>query len=153
MTALGTPIEHALRSVGHRIRRAHQHSVALFTDEVGPFGLTTLQYAALAAIAAGDDLDATRLAQQVAFDRSTVGAVLERLEAKGLIERQSRADDRRTKQLRTTPSGSQLLIRVDDAVRRSQERFLDVLEPHERETFMHLLATLIARHEATDEPV
>ena len=45
---------------GHLIRRAQQVSTALFAEECGEFGLTSVQYAALAAIHENPDVDATR---------------------------------------------------------------------------------------------
>lgn len=151
LQGLSTAFEFIFGAVGHSIRRCHQLSVALFNEEVGPFGLTTIQYAALDVIAANADIDATRLASMVAFDRSTVGAVLERLESKGLIAREFREHDKRTKSLHVTPAGRTLLSEAGDAVRRSQTRFLEVLDPVEREAFMNLLTALITRHEAKNE--
>ena len=80
---------------GHLIRRAHQASTALFAAECGPFDLTPVQFAAMSAIRDTPDLDATRLAALIAFDRSTMGDVLERLEAKGWVVRQPSPHDRR----------------------------------------------------------
>jgi DNA-binding MarR family transcriptional regulator len=150
---LSSAFAYVMGAVGHRIRRSHQLSVALFAEEVGQFGVTTVQYAALAAIAANEDIDATRLAGLVAFDRSTVGAVLERLEAKGLIDRHFGPDDKRIKLLRVTTLGRELLITSDAAVHRSQDRFLAVLDPVERATLLQLLEKVISRHEELDEAV
>jgi MarR family transcriptional regulator, lower aerobic nicotinate degradation pathway regulator len=147
---VASAFDYTIGAVGHRVRRCHQLSMALFNEEVGPYGVTTIQYAALAAIADNDDIDATRLATLVAFDRSTVGAVLERLEAKGLIEREYRFHDKRTKRLRATDAGRALLADADAAVHRSQDRFLAVLDADERAILMELLAKAIARHEGTE---
>ncbi len=144
---------YVMRAIGHRIRRCHQVSVALFTEEVNAFGVTTIQYAALAAIARHEDIDATRLARLVAFDRSTVGSVLERLEAKRLISRHYGPGDKRIKLLRVTARGRALLVASDAAVHRSQDRFLEVLDPIERATLLHLLEKLITRHEELNEAV
>ena len=54
-----------------------------------------MQYACLSEIARQPGVDATRLASAVAFDRSTLGNVLERLEAKGWVDRRPSAEDRR----------------------------------------------------------
>src|SRR4051794_20278745 len=64
---------------GHLIRPAQQISSALFAEECGEFDLTSVQYAALVAIRENPDVDATRLSALIAFDRSTIGDVLERL--------------------------------------------------------------------------
>jgi DNA-binding MarR family transcriptional regulator len=155
MTAeqLAAAFSYTMGAVGHRIRRCHQLSVALFAEEVTPFDLTTLQYAALATIASHENMDATRLAGLLAFDRSTVGSVLERLEAKELITRHHGPGNKRIKLLRATARGREVLVAADDAVHRSQDRFLAVLNPIERATLLGLLEKLIARHEALDEAV
>jgi DNA-binding MarR family transcriptional regulator len=139
-----------LAFAGHQIRRCNQIAVALFAEEVGTFEITPVQYAALTTIAETPDLDATRLAQIVAFDRSTVGNVLERLEDRGLIDREYRRDDKRTKRLRITAEGRRVLDAIAPAVARSQARFIDVLSATERRQLQQLLAKLIERH-AADE--
>ncbi len=74
---------------GHLIRRAQQIAVAIFMEECAEFDLTPVQYAALAAIRENPGTDATRLSALIAFDRSTLGSVLERLEARKLVTRYS----------------------------------------------------------------
>src|ERR1700735_844482 len=150
---IAAAFSYTMGAVGHRIRRCNQLSVALFAEEVSPFGLTTLQYAALATIASHENMDATRLAGLLAFDRSTVGSVLERLEARELITSNHGPGNKRIKLLRATTRGREVLVAADDAVHRSQDRFLAVLNPIERATLLGLLEKLITRHEALDEAV
>ena len=144
-------LEHMLAFAGHQIRRSHQIAVALFAEEVGPFEITPVQYAALTAIAEAPECDATRLAAVVALDRSTVGNVLERLEGRGLIEREHRKHDRRTKRLRLTAAGRALLQEIAPSIARSQERFIEVLSPDEQRQLHRLLDKLIRIHEAGEE--
>ena len=131
---------------GHLIRRAQQISTALFAEECAGFDLTSVQYAALVAIKANPAVDATRLSQLIAFDRSTIGGVLERLEAKGWILRTPSATDRRVKLLRLTLEGERLLRAVDPAVRRVQQRLLEPLAPADRAAMLRLLAQLASVH-------
>jgi len=144
-------LERMLAFAGHQVRRCHQIAVALFAEELGAFEITPVQYAALTTIAETPDLDATRLAQTVAFDRSTVGNVLERLESRGLIDREYRSGDKRTKRLRITAEGRKLLQAIAPAVARSQHRFIDVLSAAEQGQLQALLAKLIALHAADEE--
>jgi DNA-binding MarR family transcriptional regulator len=127
---------------GHLIRRAQQVSTALFAEECGEFGLTSVQYAALAAIHENPDVDATRLCALIAFDRSTIGDVLDRLAAKGWIVRKPSPNDRRVRLLRLSPPGRDVLARVEPAVRRVQKRLLVPLAPDDRTKFVQLLAQL-----------
>lgn len=139
---------------GHLIRRAQQIATALFTDECAAFDLTSVQYAALCAIRANPQVDATRLSSLIAFDRSTIGDVLERMEAKGWIARTASTQDRRIKLVRLSPAGLKLLHQVGPAVRRVQERLLAPLAPQDRGTIIRLLGELAELHnEATPAPL
>lgn len=139
---------------GHLIRRAHQISTALFAEECAEFGLTSVQYGALVAIRAHPDSDATRLSHLIAFDRSTIGGVLERLEAKGWIRRTGSSADRRVKLLRITPAGELLLREVEPAVLRVQQRLLEPLPQAERSTLLRLLRAVAEAHnEVTSVPL
>lgn len=110
---------------GHLIRRAQQVSNAIFAEECGTFDLTSVQYAALFTINRHDGIDATRLSRQIAFDRSTIGDVLERLETKGLIVRVAGTSDKRTKCLYASDAGKELLAKVEPYVRNVQRRLLE----------------------------
>src|SRR5580765_8927774 len=111
---------------GHLIRRLHQVSTAYFAEECGG-ELTAVQYAALVAIGSHPGIDATRLSEIIYFDRSTIGDVLDRMEGKGWILRQSTPDDRRIKRVDLSPAGLAALQQVESGIRRVQERLLAVL--------------------------
>ncbi|ACL58158.1 MarR family winged helix-turn-helix transcriptional regulator [Methylobacterium nodulans] len=131
---------------GHLFRRIHQISSAIFAEECAASGLTSVQYAALTAIRENPEVDATRLSSLIAFDRSTLGDVLERLEAKGWILRSPSPSDKRVKLLRLSPAGLQVLSDVEPAVRRVQQRLLEPLDPSERAKMVRLLAQLVNLH-------
>src|SRR6516165_2510896 len=101
---------------GYLFRRMQQIAVAIFVEECSEFDLTPVQYAALVAIRTHPGIDATRLSAVIAFDRSTLGNVIERLEAKGLIERKPAAQDKRVKLLYLTRQGATLLRDIIPAV-------------------------------------
>ena len=128
---------------GHLIRRVSQISSALFAEECGAFDITSVQFAAMMAIQANPDIDATRLSSLVAFDRSTLGNVLERLETKGWVRRDPSPEDRRVKLLSITPAGEQLLDAIEPAVLATQKRILKPLAPNDRKTFLRLLAEMV----------
>lgn len=139
---------------GHLIRRAQQVSTALFTEECAVFDLTSVQFAALHTIDLHPGVDATRLSALIAFDRSTIGDVLDRLAGKGWISRSPAPGDRRVKLIDLTAEGAALLRRVRPVVRRVQERILEPLAPADRDSFVRLLAQLADLHnEVTPAPV
>ena len=130
---------------GHLIRRLHQSSVALFAQECAGLDLTSVQYAALAAVGAHPGIDATRLSVLIAFDRSTIGDVLERLEGKGWILRTPSPQDRRIKVIRLSPEGVLLLQQVQPAVHRVQERLMAPLSAADRPVLLRLLSALASQ--------
>src|ERR1700739_2301058 len=97
---------------GYLFRRMQQIAVAIFMEECRAHDLTPVQYAALIAIRTHPGIDATRLSAVIAFDRSTLGSVIERLEAKNLVERKPASDDKRVKLLYLTRNGATLLNNV-----------------------------------------
>ncbi len=105
---------------GYLFRRMQQIAVAIFVEECKACDLTPVQYAALVAIRNHPGIDATRLSAVIAFDRSTLGSVIERLEAKAYIERKPAADDKRVKLLHLTKAGAALLRDIMPSVDRAQ---------------------------------
>jgi DNA-binding MarR family transcriptional regulator len=128
---------------GYLFRRMQQIAVAIFMEECKAFELTPVQYAALVAIQTHPGIDATRLSAVIAFDRSTLGSVIERIESKGLIERKPSPDDKRVKLLYVTRSGAAMLREIVPAVDRAQARMLQPLKPADRRTLMALLSQLV----------
>ena len=96
---------------GHLIRRLHQVSTQLFLLRVQAAGsdLTPVQFAALDALSTHPEIDQAGLAGAVAKDRATIGAVVDRLEQKGLIARRVSPADKRARLLSLTPRGQALL--------------------------------------------
>jgi len=139
---------------GYLFRRMQQIAVSIFMEECKAFDLTPVQYAALIAIHTHPGIDATRLSAVIAFDRSTLGSVIERLEAKNYIERKPAAEDKRIKLLYLTKSGAAILREIIPAVERAQARMLEPLRPADRKALMGLMAQLVdLNNEASRVPL
>ena len=139
---------------GYLFRRMQQIAVAIFVEECKAYDLTPVQYAALVAIQTHPGIDATRLSAVIAFDRSTLGNVIERLETKLYIERKPSREDRRIKLLYLTKAGAALLRDVMPSVDRAQARMLQPLKPADRKTLLALLTQLVdLNNEASRVPL
>jgi DNA-binding MarR family transcriptional regulator len=128
---------------GHLARRFEQIAVAIFMEETARFNVTPVQYAILMALVDNPGIDATQLSQFVAFDRSTLGNVLLRLQTKRLIERKPSKEDKRAKLLRVTPQGKALLKKLEPAVRRADERIIAPIPVKHRRQLLELLQLLV----------
>ena len=139
---------------GYLFRRMQQIAVAIFVEECRAYELTPVQFAALVAIHTHPGIDATRLSAVIAFDRSTLGNVIERLEAKDHIERRPAREDKRVKLLYLTKSGATLLRDIMPSIDRAQARMLQPLKPADRKTLMALLTQLVdLNNEASRVPL
>jgi DNA-binding MarR family transcriptional regulator len=139
---------------GYLFRRMQQIAVAIFVEECKSFDLTPVQYAALVAIQTHPGIDATRLSAVIAFDRSTLGNVIERLEVKDYVARRPAREDKRVKLLYLTRSGAALLRKVMPSVDRAQARMLQPLKAADRKTLMALMSQLVdLNNEASRVPL
>ena len=139
---------------GYLFRRMQQIAVAIYVEECKAYDLTPVQYAALVAIHTHPGIDATRLSAVIAFDRSTLGNVIERLEAKRYVERRPAREDKRVKLLYLTRSGATLLRSIVPSVDRAQARMLQPLKSTDRKVLMALLSQLVdLNNEASRVPL
>jgi len=134
------------KMAGHMIRRLNQISLAVFAERMARegFDLTPVQFAALTGIEATPGIDQATLAGTIAYDRVTIGGVLDRLEAKGLVRRSVSKRDRRARQLHLTETGQKVLSSVTPIVRDLQGEILAGLDRSERARFLELMEKLIA---------
>lgn len=129
------------KMAGHLIRRLNQISVSVFSDRVGQagFDVTPVQFSALVAIAAHPGLDQATLAGLIAYDRVTIGGVVDRLEQKAYVQRVVSPRDRRARELHLTDKGRDVLAALGPVVQALQSDILGGLTAPERETFLKLL--------------
>ncbi|UWQ90139.1 MarR family winged helix-turn-helix transcriptional regulator [Aliisedimentitalea scapharcae] len=126
---------------GHLIRRLNQISVACFMDRMAQAGLslTPVQYAALCAIRDYPGIDQATVAGLVAYDRATLGKVIDRLQNRDLIQRDVSASDRRARVLTLTTAGQDLLRTASAHVQAAQPDILAGLSEAEQAQMLHLL--------------
>lgn len=130
---------------GHVIRRLQQISASVFAETMKAEGLdlTAPQYAALYMLNDHPGIDQATLAGLIAYDRPTIGGVVDRLVGKGLVTRVTNPEDRRAKRLALTDAGRALLERLSPVVAAMQDTILPGLSPAERAEFLRL-ATKVA---------
>ena len=131
---------------GHLARRFQQIAVAVFLAEVedAGFDLTPVQYAALATINANLAIDQITLAGLIAYDRTTITGVVDRLVQKGLVVRETSSRDRRARELKITDEGKKTLCKITPVVESAQRIMLRGLTEKEAAQLMRLLRKAIA---------
>lgn len=126
---------------GHLIRRLQQISVARFTSRMAEAGidLTAVQYAALLTLRDHPGLDQQTLAGMIAYDRVTIGGVIDRLVQKGFVNRETSPSDRRARVLMLSDNGGNALEVATPWVDQAQDDLISQLTSEERDNFLMLL--------------
>ena len=130
---------------GHLIRRLQQISTQVFTTrarEAG-FDLTSVQFAAMDAIREKPGIDQAGVAAMIAYDKATIGGVIDRLVAKGLVARSVSERDRRAREVRLTKDGQRIFDALLPVVRDLQDDILAPLTPEDRARFLDLSRRVI----------
>lgn len=140
---------------GHLIRRLNQIAVAQFMDKMASLAvdLTPVQFSALCAVQTHPGIDQASIAGLIAYDRATLGKVIDRLEAKELVSRKVSPHDRRARVVTLTTKGEELLRQVHPVVQAAQPEILSGLSPDEQDQFISLLQkTISAGNELSRAP-
>jgi DNA-binding MarR family transcriptional regulator len=130
----------ALDMAGHLIRRLHQQATQVFVQktQAAGFDLTPVQFAALDAIHAQPATDQARVAEMIAYDRATIGGVIDRLEQKGWVRRVVSERDRRAREVSLTAAGEAVHAALLPVVRALQDDILQSLDSADRAAFLRL---------------
>ncbi|MCZ6849092.1 MAG: MarR family transcriptional regulator [Alphaproteobacteria bacterium] len=125
--------------VGYGLRRAQAAVFSHFLGSVGKLGVSPGQFGVLVLIKENRGLSQSALAKALGIERSTMVAVIDRLESQGLVERVTSETDRRSYALALTPEGAELLARVTPLVRAHERQIAARLSAREKVMLMEML--------------
>lgn len=128
--------------VGYHLRRAQ---VAVFSDFAGQMAgeqITPGQFGVIALIGANPGLTQSALARAVGIERSTMVAVIDTLESRGIVDRRASPVDRRSYALVLTGTGQEMLARLKPMVADHEARIGGGLTDDERRQLIRLLQKL-----------
>ncbi|EHS50026.1 transcriptional regulator, MarR family [Rhizobium sp. PDO1-076] len=130
--------------LGFHLRMAN---VAIYQDysaAMCDIGLTQKQFAVLELIAANPRVSQIDIANQLSMDRATMMALVNRLEARKLIERKPSAVDRRRQELLMTTDGLALIGQARTIQQQHELRFTARFTPEELQVFVEGLKRIYA---------
>lgn len=126
--------------LGYCLAQAVVTTNAVFEREVGDVhGLRPVEFTILALVHENADVSATQLARALAMTPPNVKIWLDRLEARGLVQRMPSTRDRRALHLQATPEGRALAQQTTQALVDAEHRALAGLTPGERGILLELL--------------
>jgi DNA-binding MarR family transcriptional regulator len=128
---------------GYLIAHAHRKLRELAEGLLGPLGLHPRDFGALSVLAELQPCSQNALAARLGITPPGALALVDELEARGLVVRQRKADDRRFYDLTLTPQGRDILGQARKAAARAQGAVVEVLGRDGDARLRQLLATLI----------
>jgi DNA-binding MarR family transcriptional regulator len=140
------------RAAAPLVRRLQQICVSMVADALAGAELVQLEFAVLVFIDNAPGIDQRTLAEAMGIDRNNTSVIVERLEARGLVERDINAADRRARQLSLTPAGKNLWRKFFPQARAANNRILAPLQPAERKLFINMLVRLVEAHRVHARP-
>jgi len=108
------------------LRKAARTATQFYDDALRGSGLKSTQFSLLAAASLAGTAPISRLAEEMAMDRTTLTRNLKPLEAEGLLQIVAGAD-RRVRNVTVTPEGDALLQKAAPMWRDAQTRMIDKL--------------------------
>jgi DNA-binding MarR family transcriptional regulator len=131
------------RYTGSLVRRAQQRHLAVWLSEVST-EVTSVQYAALAALQRLPGVNQRQLGDELDVDRSTIADLVARMVRNGWIERTDDPVDKRGYVLFLTAAGKKQLATLSPRVEAVERILTAALTPQERLELRRLLAILLS---------
>jgi DNA-binding MarR family transcriptional regulator len=147
---MSNPDEH----IGFMISDVARLMRTVFDRRVRRLGLTRAQWLALTRLHRRPGASQSELADMMEVEKATVGRLIDRLEAKGWVERRAQAGDRRVNRVYLTAEAERLHQRIWRIAEATVEDALAELSPREAAQLRKLLGRVKSRLAAiADAPV
>jgi DNA-binding MarR family transcriptional regulator len=127
---------------GYLLARLGEASRRRFQRVLEPEGLHPRHFGVMTMVAAHPGMSQQHLHEKTAIDPSSMVAVIDELEARGLAERRPDPNDRRTRTIFLTTRGQETLERVRGLAAQLQREYFGVLTAEELRTLHGLLRKL-----------
>jgi DNA-binding MarR family transcriptional regulator len=130
--------------VGYHLRRAQITVFNDFVKTMNSVQITPGQFGVALLIYANPGLTQSALARAVGIERSTMVAVIDALESRGLVERRPSPVDRRSYALVLSDQGVEWIEKLKPMVESHEDRISKNLSPEERTQLIALLSKVAA---------
>lgn len=127
---------------GFLFRLALKRHTTIFTDNMLK-NLTPPQFSALAKLLEVGPTSQNYLGRLISFDQATIKGIVDRLEARGLVEFCADPSDKRRRAVILTEKGRRLAERAIEKAKDITQQTVAPLTPSERQTLVRLLTKLI----------
>lgn len=128
--------------LGYHVRLANVTMLRDFTEALSELDLTQKQCATMRLIATNKGTSQIDLASALSTDRSTMMAIVDRLELRGFVIRKRSTADRRRQELHLTPEGEAVLESSSKLINKHESKFTERFTPEELTALIQALTRI-----------
>lgn len=133
-----------LPRLGYLLKQAHLQFMELACEALAPLGISPREWAALICLDDERLLSQTEAAQLLGIDRTTMVALVDELQRKGLVVREPDPDDRRKNRVELTSRGQEILRQGASLADDAERDYLAVLSQTDAQQLKIALRAVIA---------
>jgi DNA-binding MarR family transcriptional regulator len=143
VSSTGGPGPELSRRLGYLLKHAQLQMAELTAKALTPYGIDGRELGVLLVLADHEPASQQQAARRLGIDRTTMVALLDTLEGKGLVSRHPHADDRRRNVVELTDAGQDTLRRATRASDDAEREFLAPLSPRAAQQLRDSLQTIV----------
>jgi DNA-binding MarR family transcriptional regulator len=131
------------RRLGYLFKHAQLRMAELSDEALAPYGIKGRDLAVLLVLAGREPSSQQQAAQRLGIDRTTMVALLDELQAKGLVSRHPAEEDRRRNVVELTEAGHDTFRRAQAATDEAEREFLAPLSARAAQQLRDSLRTIV----------
>jgi DNA-binding MarR family transcriptional regulator len=131
------------KRLGYLLKHAQLRMAALNEEALAPYGTNGRELAVLLVLDGREPASQQQAAHRLGIDRTTMVALLDTLEGKGLVSRHPHADDRRRNVVELTEAGQDTVRRATKASNEAERTFLAPLSSQAAQHLRDSLQTIV----------
>jgi DNA-binding MarR family transcriptional regulator len=129
--------------LGYLLKHAQHRLFELTNKALAPYGIVGRELAVLLVLDGSEPASQLDMANRLGIDRTTMVAMLNTLEDKGLVQRTMHGSDRRKNVVELTPTGRDTLATARQAAAEAEREFLTGVDDAAAEQFRRTLQIVV----------
>lgn len=139
----GQPSPAMAAHLGYLLKHVQLRYFELAATALAPAGISGREAAVLRAVDGPEPLAQGEIARKMGVDRTTMVALIDDLQARGLVRRRQDPDDRRRNVVELTDAGQDVTREAAQAAEQAERAFLSPLSAGEAHQFKQTLRALL----------
>lgn len=139
--------------LGYWLRKLSNRVSLSFAERVERHGVSVANWVVLRVLFDHEALPLKEIVERVGVDQGSLSRMVDRLLARGLVERAENPEDRRAVRISLTPEGRRLVPKLAREADENDRAFFAVLPERKRAELLAAIKALLAVHGGDEMPI